>query len=76
MNFLAIGVEEECAKYLVVSEEDECGVPWRRLVAMIDSHYYDWRLRRKPFPMESMLRIYYLHKWFSFKFSIGLCIWT
>ena len=32
-------------------------VPWKRLAALIEPHYADGRLGRKPFPLELMLRI-------------------
>jgi IS5 family transposase len=40
-------------------------VPWRGLVALIEPHYPKAGGGRKPYPLETMLRIHLLQNWFS-----------
>ena len=46
-------------------EEMEQVVPWARLVALIQPHYYPGRRGRPPIPLERMLRIYFLQQWYG-----------
>lgn len=45
--------------------EMEQVVPWSGLVALIESHYPKAGGGRKPYPLETMLRIHLLQNWFS-----------
>ena len=65
LNFLAIGWKKKVLKSERFLKEMNAVVPWKRLVALIEPHYADGRLGRKPFPLELMLRIYCLQHWFS-----------
>ena len=65
LNFLAIGWKKKVLKSERFLKEMEAVVPWKRLVALIEPHYADGRLGRKPFPLELMLRIYCLQQWFN-----------
>lgn len=40
-------------------------VPWSELVALIEPHYPKAGGGRKPYPLETMLRIHLLQNWFS-----------
>lgn len=65
LHFLAIGWKKKVLKSERFLKEMEAVVPWKRLVAIIEPHYAEWRLGRKPFPLELMLRIYCLQQWFN-----------
>jgi len=65
LNFLAIGWKKKVLKSERFLKEMNAVVPWKRLAALIEPHYADGRLGRKPFPLELMLRIYCLQQWFS-----------
>lgn len=45
--------------------EMEQVVPWSGLVALIEPHYSKAGGGRKPYPLETMLRIHLLQNWFS-----------
>lgn len=45
--------------------EMEQVVPWSELVALIEPHYLKAGGGRKPYPLETMLRIHLLQNWFS-----------
>lgn len=40
-------------------------IPWRELVALIAPHYPTAGRGRRPMPLETMLRIYFLQQWFD-----------
>lgn len=40
-------------------------VPWQRLLEIIEEYYPNKKLGRKPMPMETMLRIYFLQQWYN-----------
>ena len=40
-------------------------VPWKRLIALIEPHYKKPGRGRRPMPLETMLRIYFLQHWFD-----------
>jgi IS5 family transposase len=65
LNFLAIGWKKKVLKSERFLKEMDVVVPWKRLVALIEPHYADGRLGRKPFPLELMLRVYCLQQWFN-----------
>jgi IS5 family transposase len=65
LNFLAIGWKKKVLKSERFLKEMNAVVPWKRLAALIEPHYADGRLGRKPFPLELMLRIYCLQQWFN-----------
>jgi hypothetical protein len=45
-------------------EEMDRVVPWDRLQALIEPHYPRPGKGRRPFPLSSMLRIYFLQQWY------------
>ena len=40
-------------------------IPWSRLIALIEPHYPKAGEGTQPYPMERMLRIYFLQQWFN-----------
>lgn len=40
-------------------------IPWTRLIALIEPHYKKPGRGRRPMPLETMLRIYFLQHWFD-----------
>jgi len=40
-------------------------VPWARLVACIEPHYFKGERGRKPVGIERMLRMYFLQQWYA-----------
>jgi IS5 family transposase len=38
-------------------------VPWQKLIALIEPHYPKGKTGRPPFPIQTMLRIHFLHVW-------------
>lgn len=40
-------------------------IPWKRLCALIEPHYYHNKIGRPPIGIETMLRMYLLQIWFS-----------
>src|ERR1700712_1427845 len=38
-------------------------VPWQKLIALIEPHYPKGKTGRPPFPIETMLRIHFMHVW-------------
>jgi IS5 family transposase len=47
-----------------LSEMDQV-IPWPRLIALIEPHYKKPGRGRRPLPLETMLRIYFLQHWFD-----------
>src|ERR1700691_1654807 len=45
--------------------EMEVVVPWARLVACIEPHYFKGERGRKPVGIERMLRMYFLQQWYA-----------
>ena len=45
--------------------EMELVVPWATLVELIDSHYPKAGKGRRPWPLETMLRLYFMQQWFN-----------
>ncbi len=47
--------------------ERDAVVPWTRLLALIEPHYPKAGRRggRPPMPLETMLRVYFLQKWYA-----------
>jgi len=46
-------------------EQMERVVPWGSLVALISPYYPKGRTGQPPFALETMLRVHFLHQWFS-----------
>jgi IS5 family transposase len=46
--------------------EMDAVVPWARLVALITPHYLPGTRGRRPFPLETMLRIHFMQLWFTY----------
>ena len=38
-------------------------VPWQKLIALIEPHYPKGKTGRPPFPIQTMLRIHFMHVW-------------
>src|SRR6187399_3258738 len=49
----------------VFLEEMELVVPWKALLGLIEPHYPDAGRGRRPYPMESMLRVHLMQNWFA-----------
>src|SRR6187399_2565667 len=49
----------------VFLEEMEQVVPWKALLAVISPHYPVAGRGRRPYPMESMLRVHLMQNWFA-----------
>jgi IS5 family transposase len=49
----------------VFLEEMERVVPWSRLTALIAPHYPKAGNGRRPYPLDAMLRIYFLQQWYQ-----------
>jgi hypothetical protein len=45
--------------------EMELVVPWKALLALIEPHYPLAGRGRRPYPLESMLRVHLMQNWFS-----------
>lgn len=45
--------------------EMERVIPWKRLIGRIEPHYPRAGNGRRPLPLETMLRIYFLQQWFN-----------
>ena len=65
LNFLAIGWKKKVLKSERFLKEMSVMVPWKQLAVLVELHYADGRLGRKPFPLGLMLRIYCLQQWFG-----------
>lgn len=52
-------------KAVFLGEMDQV-VPWHRLVALIAPHYPKPGKGRRPYPLETMLRIHFMQQWFSY----------
>ncbi|SAK95662.1 transposase, IS4 family protein [Caballeronia glebae] len=46
-------------------DEMRRAVPWSRLIALIEPHYPKGKTRRPPFPVATMLQIYFMQQWFG-----------
>ena len=51
-------------KQQFLTEMDQV-VPWQRLGALIEPHYPKAGRGRRPFPLETMLRIHFMQQWFA-----------
>ena len=40
-------------------------IPWKQLIALIEPHYPKAGNGRRPYPLETMLRIHFLQHWYS-----------
>lgn len=49
----------------VFLDEMELVVPWKALLGLIEPHYPATGRGRKPYPLESMLRVHLMQKWFA-----------
>ena len=49
----------------VFLEEMELVVPWKSLIALIEPHYPAAGRGRRPYPLESMLRVHLMQNWFA-----------
>ena len=49
----------------VFLEEMELVVPWRALLGLIEPHYPVAGRGRRPYPVESMLRVHLMQNWFA-----------
>jgi transposase, IS5 family len=49
----------------VFLEEMEVVVPWKALLALIEPHYPVAGRGRRPYPLESMLRVHLMQNWFA-----------
>ena len=65
LNFSAIGRKKKVLKSERFLKEMSVMVPWKQLAVLVELHYADGRLGRKPFPLGLMLRIYCLQQWFG-----------
>lgn len=45
--------------------EMDAVIPWTRLLALIEPHYTKPGRGRRPLPLETMLRVYFLQQWFD-----------
>lgn len=45
--------------------EMDAVIPWTRLFALIEPHYTKPGRGRRPLPLETMLRVYFLQQWFD-----------
>ena len=46
-------------------EEMDKAMPWKKWVAVIEPHYPNGKRGRRPFPLETMLRIHFMQQWFG-----------
>ena len=49
----------------VFLEEMELVVPWKALLSLIEPHYPVAGRGRRPYPLESMLRVHLMQNWFA-----------
>lgn len=49
----------------VFLEEMELVVPWKALLGLIEPHYPLAGRGRRPYPLESMLRVHLMQNWFA-----------
>ena len=49
----------------VFLEEMERVVPWKALLGLIEPHYPLGGRGRRPYPLESMLRVHLMQNWFA-----------
>ena len=49
----------------VFLEEMELVVPWKALLGLIEPHYPQAGRGRRPYPLESMLRVHLMQNWFA-----------
>jgi IS5 family transposase len=47
-------------------EERELGVPWKPLLKLIEPHYPTAGRGRRPYPLESILRVHLMQNWFTY----------
>jgi len=45
--------------------EMDRAIPWARIIALIAPHYLKAGRGRRPLPMETLLRVYFLQQWFN-----------
>jgi len=45
--------------------EMDAVVPWARLLGLIEPHYPKAGKGRRPYPLNAMLRIYFLQQWYQ-----------
>ena len=59
------GKRKQTRREVFLSEMDQV-VPWRALMNLIEPHYPKAGKGRKPYPLETMLRIHLMQNWFGF----------
>ncbi|MNO18248.1 hypothetical protein D3C76_79630 [compost metagenome] len=63
-DFEYAGKSKQTRRERLLAEMEQV-VPWSALVALIEPHYPKADGCRKPYPLETMLRIHWLQNWFS-----------
>ncbi|KPX99877.1 MULTISPECIES: IS5 family transposase [Pseudomonas syringae group] len=63
-DFEYAGKRKQTRRERFLAEMDQV-VPWAGLVALIEPYYPKAGMGRKPYPLETMLRIHLLQNWFS-----------
>ncbi len=63
-DFEYAGKRKQTRRERFLAEMDQV-VPWAELVALLGQHYPKAGSGRKPYPLETMLRIHLLQNWFS-----------
>lgn len=67
LSFARLNYENKkvITKREIFLNEMEQTVPWKRLLCLIEPHYPKAGKGRRPNPMETMLRIYFLQQWYA-----------
>ena len=63
-DFKYAGKRKQTRRERFLAEMEQV-VPWSGLVALIEPHYPKAGGGRKPYPLETMLRVHLLQNWFS-----------
>jgi IS5 family transposase len=57
--------KKKCTKRERFLAEMDAVVPWALWIALIEPYYPKARNGRRPYPLEVMLRIYFLQQWYQ-----------
>jgi len=64
-SFLSLATHRQKPRSERFLDEMDKVVPWKELCALIAPHYKPGATGRKPYPLETMLRVHFLQQWYD-----------
>lgn len=65
LSFASLSQKKKITSTETFLNEMDRVTPWNEIISVIQPHYYNGKIGRKPMKLELMLRIYFLQQWFN-----------